>query len=291
MLEWWRNQTSPCGSSPARLIHAATRRLSPPASPRTPPTATAADGVALVDGVDGTPQKSQPRTIAPTICTIVANRNPIIGVVGRGFVDQAKLAHPRAVGLMSELRAGCGVRREAASEGRPSLEASTLARRPASTKPGPRRSCDVTNPLRCLGEMLATFVGTALGGAFFLLGTARGRKALHRRGEVLEGMIGRRGAVGRTGVAWLDEAGTDHVAVRFSQSLGLPGPRQTSWVWHCGSPRSLASSVMCLWRRPEQDCSADSAVATRRYGDVAGDRSRNVRPCAFGRAGRRPPSD
>ncbi len=38
-------------------------------------------------------------------------------------------------------------------------------------------------------------------------------------------MIGRRGAVGRTGVAWLDEAGTDHVAVRFSRSLGLPAPR------------------------------------------------------------------
>ena len=83
----------------------------------------------------------------------------------------------------------------------------------------------MTNPLRCLGEMLATFVGRALGGAFFLLGKARGRKALHRRGEVLEGMIGRRGAVGRTGVAWLDEAGTDHVAVRFSRSLGLPAPR------------------------------------------------------------------
>ena len=83
----------------------------------------------------------------------------------------------------------------------------------------------MTNPLRCLGEMLATFVGRALGGAFFLLGKARGRKALHPRGEVLEGMIGRRGAVGRTGVAWLDEAGTDHVAVRFSRSLGLPDPR------------------------------------------------------------------
>ena len=45
----------------------------------------------------------------------------------------------------------------------------------------------MTNPLRCLGEMLATFVGRALGGAFFLLGKARGRKALHPRGEVLEG--------------------------------------------------------------------------------------------------------
>jgi hypothetical protein len=45
----------------------------------------------------------------------------------------------------------------------------------------------VTNPLRCLGQMLATFVGRALGAAFFLLGKARGMKALHPRGEVLEG--------------------------------------------------------------------------------------------------------
>ncbi|HEX6760319.1 MAG TPA: hypothetical protein VF086_18225 [Propionibacteriaceae bacterium] len=83
----------------------------------------------------------------------------------------------------------------------------------------------MTNPLRCLGEMLATLVGRVLGGAFFLLGKARGRKALHPRGEVLQGLIGRHGAVGRTGVAWLDEAGTDHVVVRFSRSLGLPAPR------------------------------------------------------------------
>ena len=45
----------------------------------------------------------------------------------------------------------------------------------------------MTNPLRCVGEMLATFVGRALGGAFFLLGKARGRKALHPRGECCRG--------------------------------------------------------------------------------------------------------
>jgi hypothetical protein len=89
----------------------------------------------------------------------------------------------------------------------------------------PRMSCDVTKPLRCLGVMLARLVGRALGGAFFLLGKARGRKALHPQGEVLEGLIGRRGAVGRTGVPWFDEAGTNHVAVRLSRSLGLPAPR------------------------------------------------------------------
>jgi hypothetical protein len=82
----------------------------------------------------------------------------------------------------------------------------------------------VANPLRCLGEMLATFVGRALGAAFFLLGKASGRKALHPRGEVLRGLIARHSAVGKTGVPWLDEAGTDHVAVRFSRSLGLPAP-------------------------------------------------------------------
>src|SRR4029453_15181223 len=121
---------------------------------------------------------------------------------------------------------GCAVRREATSEGRHSLKAATPACKPGFAKlPPPRKSCEVTNPLRRLGEMLATFVGRALGGAFFLLGKARGRKALHPRGEVLDGLIGRRGAVGRTGVPWLDEAGTNHVAVRFSRSLGLPAPR------------------------------------------------------------------
>ena len=34
--------------------------------------------------------------------------------------------------------------------------------------------------------------------------------------------------------------------VRLSRSLGLPDARQTSWVWHCGSLRNLASSVMCF---------------------------------------------
>jgi hypothetical protein len=80
----------------------------------------------------------------------------------------------------------------------------------------------VTKPLKRLGELLATSVGWSLGGAFFLLGKARGRNALHPRGEVLPGLIGRHGAATRTGVPWLDEAGTDHVSVRFSRSLGLP---------------------------------------------------------------------
>ena len=82
----------------------------------------------------------------------------------------------------------------------------------------------MTNPLGNLSERLAACAGWALGGAFFLLGKARGRKALHPRGEVLQGLIGRHGSASRTGVFWLDEAGTDHVAVRFSRSVGLPAP-------------------------------------------------------------------
>ena len=82
----------------------------------------------------------------------------------------------------------------------------------------------MTEPLRALGKLSATFTGWALGGAFFLLGKARRRKALHPRGEVLRGLIERHGSVSRTGVPWLDEAGTDDVEVRFSRSLGVPAP-------------------------------------------------------------------
>ena len=41
----------------------------------------------------------------------------------------------------------------------------------------------------------------------------------------VSGLHGRICQIGRTGVAWLDEAGTNHVAVRLSRSLGLPAPR------------------------------------------------------------------
>jgi hypothetical protein len=73
--------------------------------------------------------------------------------------------------------------------------------------------------------MLATGVGWALGGVFLLLGKARGRKALHPRGEVCQGVIDRQGAATTTGVPWLDDAGIDDVAVRFSRSVGLRAPR------------------------------------------------------------------
>jgi hypothetical protein len=82
----------------------------------------------------------------------------------------------------------------------------------------------VTNPLRCLGEMLATFVGRALGGTF----SCSARPAAGKRCivEVRSWRDDRSTRCRReTGVAWLDEAGTDHVAVRISRSVGLPAPR------------------------------------------------------------------
>ena len=48
-------------------------------------------------------------------------------------------------------------------------------------------------------------------------------KPLHPRGEVTQGRLFRRGAQPATGVAWLDEPGTDDVLVRRSRTIGLPG--------------------------------------------------------------------
>lgn len=57
------------------------------------------------------------RTITPTSCIIVATRKPVIGVVGQGPADQANQPIPGLLGLMSDLRAGCGVRRGQAVKG------------------------------------------------------------------------------------------------------------------------------------------------------------------------------
>jgi hypothetical protein len=73
-------------------------------------------------------------------------------------------------------------------------------------------------------HVLVTGVGRALGGIFFLVGRARGRgrKALHPRGGVRPGLVHRRGCSTRTGVAWIDEPGTDRVLVRLSRATGFP---------------------------------------------------------------------
>ena len=76
-----------------------------------------------------------------------------------------------------------------------------------------------------MGVSVATLVGGALGGVFYVVGAlrTRGRKALHPQGAVRQGLILRRGCGAKTGVHWIDEPGDDRVLVRLSRATGLPG--------------------------------------------------------------------
>jgi hypothetical protein len=65
--------------------------------------------------------------------------------------------------------------------------------------------------------------GGALAGATHALAALRSAaKPLHPEGEVFSGTIARRGSPTPTGVAWLDQPGTDDVDVRLSRAVGLP---------------------------------------------------------------------
>ena len=78
--------------------------------------------------------------------------------------------------------------------------------------------------MRRTGVFLATFVGKALGGVFYVVGAlrTRRRKALHPEGGVRQGLVVRQGGGARTGVAWIDEPGRDRVVLRLSRATGLP---------------------------------------------------------------------
>jgi hypothetical protein len=67
--------------------------------------------------------------------------------------------------------------------------------------------------------------GSSLIAAVFSgLARIRGARALHPRGAVHAGVVHRYGLAPATGVAWLDQPGTDDVLVRFSRGAGLrPG--------------------------------------------------------------------
>ena len=75
-------------------------------------------------------------------------------------------------------------------------------------------------------DVLPRSAGAVLGGVFGAVARVRpgSTKALHPRGHVTTGTLVRHGAVPTTGVAWLDEPGTEDGLVRRSRSLGLPGP-------------------------------------------------------------------
>jgi hypothetical protein len=73
--------------------------------------------------------------------------------------------------------------------------------------------------------VLAAGVGRVLGAVFYVVGTlrTRRRKALHPRGGIRPGLVRRHGCPAATGVAWIDEPGSDRVLVRLSRATGLPG--------------------------------------------------------------------
>ena len=84
-------------------------------------------------------------------------------------------------------------------------------------------SGDMDSPPERLGRAVAAGAGRALAGVFYAVGRVRPRsdKALHPRGEIVPGRIERHGGSVATGVAWLDEPGSDDVLVRLSRSVGL----------------------------------------------------------------------
>ena len=66
--------------------------------------------------------------------------------------------------------------------------------------------------------------GQVLRGATRIIAARPAAKPLHPRGSVVRGTLHRFGAEDRTGAAWLDQAGDDHVLVRQSRAVGLPSP-------------------------------------------------------------------
>jgi len=66
--------------------------------------------------------------------------------------------------------------------------------------------------------------GQVLRGATRIIAARPAAKPLHPRGSVVRGTLHRFGAEDRTGAAWLDQAGDDHVLVRQSRAVGLPFP-------------------------------------------------------------------
>jgi hypothetical protein len=81
------------------------------------------------------------------------------------------------------------------------------------------------------GRRTADLAGQAFAAVFRAIKAVRPGRPIHPRGVSLVGELTRTGAVGRaaggipgarSGIGWLDAAGTDHVQARFSRSLGLP---------------------------------------------------------------------
>lgn len=71
-------------------------------------------------------------------------------------------------------------------------------------------------------ELIYTTSGRAFALVFRAIKVLRPRRPIHPRGVSLKGTLTRDCAV-RSGISWIDSAGTDDVVGRFSRSVGLPG--------------------------------------------------------------------
>lgn len=70
---------------------------------------------------------------------------------------------------------------------------------------------------------ISRLAGGVLATATHALASVRSAaKPLHPSGEVYVGTLHRHGSTAASGVAWLDEPGTDDVEVRLSRAVGLP---------------------------------------------------------------------
>jgi hypothetical protein len=109
--------------------------------------------------------------------------------------------------------------------------------RRSGTVPPPGSSSRGSEPTKLLpgradpGERAADLAGQAFATIFRAIKAVRPVRPIHPRGISLVGELTRTGADGRaasgipgarSGIAWLDAAGTEHVQARFSRSVGLP---------------------------------------------------------------------
>lgn len=84
---------------------------------------------------------------------------------------------------------------------------------------------DVMDRAAGVGRAASAVGGQVLRAAIGAVDAVRpAAKPLHPRGAVTRGVLERFGGGAPSGVAWLDEPGTDDVVVRWSRAVGLPAP-------------------------------------------------------------------
>lgn len=157
-----------------------------------------------------------------------AAANVVLGTPGHFRV----LADPRLPSVVLDAVGRLGARPPAVAGSALAGDARRVHTASATAPAPPRRRVARGVPARGRGADGRTGVGVGpagavgglLGGLSAVVGRARGAKPLHPVGVVLQGRLLRTGAGPdeASGVAWLDERGSDDVVVRLSRGGGLP---------------------------------------------------------------------